>query len=144
MTLASTHRFDRFPEALARRMIDWAAALSAEPVRLRLDRLSGCALPARDHKSSIAVRPARRPPGLSDISRRLSEPLERAGMLREGWSFNPHVTLLYWQGHAFEQPIEPIRWEATDFVLIYSVVGMTRHIELGRWPLDRRQRAFGF
>jgi 2'-5' RNA ligase len=51
------------------------------------------------------------------------------------WSntdFNPHVTLLYDACEVEEQPIEPICWTVSEFVLIHS---MHRHTHLARWPL---------
>jgi 2'-5' RNA ligase len=61
-----------------------------------------------------------------------------AAMMRNGlkqWakaSFNPHVTLLYDACNVEEQPIEPISWTVSEFVLIHSMHG---HTHLARWPL---------
>jgi 2'-5' RNA ligase len=50
-------------------------------------------------------------------------------------SFTPHMTLSY-NGHpTAEQPIDPIRWTATELVLIDSHVGKTFHEPKGCWPL---------
>ncbi len=49
--------------------------------------------------------------------------------------FTPHLTLLYSPQKRDEQRVEPIRWTATEFVLIRSFVKQSRQIELGRWPL---------
>jgi len=46
--------------------------------------------------------------------------------------FNPHVTLLYDARKVEEQPIVPICWTVSEFVLIRSERGHTR---LARWPL---------
>jgi RNA 2',3'-cyclic 3'-phosphodiesterase len=51
------------------------------------------------------------------------------------WSntdFNPHITLLYDACKVEEQPIEPISWTVSEFVLIHSMDG---HKPLARWPL---------
>jgi 2'-5' RNA ligase len=50
-------------------------------------------------------------------------------------AFTPHVTLLYDGQLVLEQPIQPITWTAHEFVLVHSLLGQTRHIPLGRWPL---------
>jgi RNA 2',3'-cyclic 3'-phosphodiesterase len=50
-------------------------------------------------------------------------------------SFTPHVTLAYDPQEAAEQAIEPIRWIVNEFALVHSLIGKTRHIVLGRWPL---------
>ena len=50
--------------------------------------------------------------------------------------FNPHVTLLYDRALAPEAPVEPVSWTVSEFVLIHSLLGQTRHIVLGRWALQ--------
>jgi 2'-5' RNA ligase len=45
------------------------------------------------------------------------------------------MTLLYDSRVVRERPIEPIRIDVQDFVLVHSLVGRRRHIELARWPL---------
>ena len=61
----------------------------------------------------------------------------RAGLQgpRANAKFAPHVTLLYDSQGVPEQTVEPIRWIAHDFVLVHSLIGQTKHIHLGRWPL---------
>ncbi len=50
--------------------------------------------------------------------------------------FKPHVTLLYEKGVAVpEHPVAPVEWTAHEFVLVHSLLGQSRHIPLGRWPL---------
>ena len=51
-------------------------------------------------------------------------------------SFTPHVTLLWADRCVEENPIAPVEWQVTDFVLTLSLEGLSRHIHLGRWPLD--------
>lgn len=62
----------------------------------------------------------------------------RAGLQgpRANAKFAPHVTLMYDPQAVTEQAIEPIRWTAQDFVLVHSLLGQTKHIHLGRWPLQ--------
>jgi 2'-5' RNA ligase len=61
----------------------------------------------------------------------------RAGLQgpRSTAKFAPHVTLMYDSQGVPEQAVEPIRWSAHDFVLVHSLLGQTRHIHLGRWPI---------
>ena len=58
-------------------------------------------------------------------------------------SFRPHVTLLYDDKYVAPHPIPPIGWAVNELVLVHSVVGKSRHIVLGRWPLQSRQMDFG-
>jgi len=50
-------------------------------------------------------------------------------------SFTPHMTLLYDRERMPVQAVEPLAWTAREFVLVHSLLGQTRHIVLGRWPL---------
>jgi RNA 2',3'-cyclic 3'-phosphodiesterase len=47
----------------------------------------------------------------------------------------PHVTLLYDKRVVDEQPIEHISWTVREFVLVRSLRGRTRHIDVARWQL---------
>ena len=52
-------------------------------------------------------------------------------------SATPHMTLLYDRRHSIaEQAIDPIGWHASEFVLVRSHVGLSRHETLGAWPLS--------
>jgi RNA 2',3'-cyclic 3'-phosphodiesterase len=55
---------------------------------------------------------------------------------RANTKFAPHVTLMYDPVGVAEQTVEPIRWTAQDFVLVHSLLGQTKHIHLGRWPVQ--------
>jgi RNA 2',3'-cyclic 3'-phosphodiesterase len=61
----------------------------------------------------------------------------RAGLQgpRANAKFAPHVTLMYDSQGMAEQAVEPVRWTAHEFVLVHSLLGQTRHIHLGRWPI---------
>jgi RNA 2',3'-cyclic 3'-phosphodiesterase len=62
--------------------------------------------------------------------------LTRSELLCRGHTIStPHVTLLYDKRVVDEQPIEPISWAVREFVLIRSLRGQTRHIDLARWQL---------
>ncbi len=61
--------------------------------------------------------------------------LGRAGF-RMARSYTPHVTLLWADRPVQANPIAPIHWTVRDFALVLSVVGQSRHIHVGRWPLQ--------
>jgi len=68
----------------------------------------------------------------------LSLAMAKTGRLlgeRVASSFTPHVTLLYDGRVVTERLVEPIRWTVREFVLVRSLLGKTRHIVIGRWPL---------
>jgi 2'-5' RNA ligase len=49
--------------------------------------------------------------------------------------FTPHVTLVYDDREVAQRPVDPIGWTVNEFVLVHSLIGQTKHIVLGRWPL---------
>jgi len=55
--------------------------------------------------------------------------------LKAASAFTPHMTLSYGPQPVPMQPIEPIRFQATDFVLIHSRLGLTQYEVIDRWPL---------
>lgn len=132
LTLGVTEDFDTLPEMVVRRMRAIGDATALDPLPVRLDRIVGS-------NRSIALRPGRIIAPLALLARQLGSDLRRAGLLRSGWEFSPHLTLVYRNGMPFQQPVDPIGWQASDFVLIHSLIGATRHIDLARWPLASRQ-----
>ncbi|MGK9052033.1 2'-5' RNA ligase family protein [Neorhizobium petrolearium] len=51
--------------------------------------------------------------------------------------FRPHMTTIYGrQGVPLMKISQPLNWTATEFLLIYSHHGESRHEEFGRWRLD--------
>ena len=77
--------------------------------------------------------------GLAELiafQRALGLAMAGAGLGRQvARSFTPHVTLLYDPLLVTEAGIPPIRWTVTEFVLIHSLIGQTRHVPLARWTL---------
>jgi 2'-5' RNA ligase len=82
---------------------------------------------------------------LRQFQRTLATTMEAAGIghqIRK--RFNPHVSLLYCQQHVVREPIAPIRWRVDELVLIESLVGHGKHIDVGNWPLRSRQMSFSY
>lgn len=132
VTLGISDDFAERPAAVVDRLLAIGDAVDAEPFALSLDRLSG-------NGRTIALRPSRTPPGLTALHRQLDAQMRYWNVRRPGWSFNPHMTLLYRPHQEFIRPIEALAWEAAELVLIHSLVGRNQHRALGRWPLERRQ-----
>ncbi len=66
----------------------------------------------------------------------LAASLEKAGFAGASKAqFTPHLTLLYDGHRVMERPVEPVSWTVREFVLVHSVLGRTRHVVLGQWPL---------
>lgn len=73
--------------------------------------------------------------GLFMLAEALGEALHRVGFARPPPAWTPHMTLLYDRIPVPEQPVEPIRWRVRELVLVRSLVGQSRHVILGRWPI---------
>lgn len=50
-------------------------------------------------------------------------------------SFTPHMTLAYEPQVVERHDIRQIAWMVNELVLVHSLLGQTRHLVLGRWPL---------
>lgn len=50
-------------------------------------------------------------------------------------SYRPHVTLGYDSREIAARPVEAVRWDVAEFVLIHSRQGASRYEVLGRWEL---------
>nr|WP_294334158.1 2'-5' RNA ligase family protein [uncultured Sphingomonas sp.] len=137
MTLAITNDYPQLPLAAIDRLRAIGSGLMASPVPLRLDQLSAS-------RGSVALRPARRIGALAALTGTLGRRMAATGLLRDQWRCRPHVTLLCRSAVPFTRTIDPICWTATESVLIHSIVGEHRHIELDRWPLIERQGSFDF
>ena len=71
--------------------------------------------------------------------------MHELGIGAAGHRYMPHVTVLDgWRG-IVEEAVEPVRWTATEFVLLHSLRGRREPVVLGRWALGKgidRPRGF--
>ena len=71
---------------------------------------------------------------LKSFRRSLAAAMARRGLTFLGrGAFTPHVTLLFDDRAAEENPFGPIGWIVRDIVLVHSQRG---HAHLARWPLQ--------
>jgi 2'-5' RNA ligase len=128
--LAITADFAVPQPVLVDAMLRAGASVRAGPFDLVLDRLSAS-------PDSIALRPARVVPDLRALGTAIVRAMTGEGIaLRPGWRFNPHMTLCYRKGRPFARAVQNAGWPVTEFVLVHSLVGATRHEIPGRWPLE--------
>ncbi|MGN6819221.1 MAG: 2'-5' RNA ligase family protein [Sphingomonas sp.] len=117
------------PERLVERLIAVGNDIDMPGFLLSMGRVVGTT-------QSVALRPSGRSTGLSLLQRAIRERVADAGLSsREGWTFNPHMTLGYHAGAAFARAIDPIKWQVEELVLVLSHVGETRHDIVSRWEL---------
>jgi RNA 2',3'-cyclic 3'-phosphodiesterase len=117
------------PGRLVAAAVDAAATVGAAPFEVTFDRaLSFLGWPrprvlCGDNHDLRAFRNA------------LGEAIAHAGLGRVKPQWTPHVTLLYDAQGIEEHAIAPINWTVREFVLVHSLRGEGRYIQLGRWPL---------
>jgi 2'-5' RNA ligase len=132
MTLFITEDFESEPPALRDQMCAALDKVRAEAFDVGLHKIG--------HRGGSLV--PSRAPALRRFQKSVADALAGSGViLRKEWAFNPHVTLGYHPQPAFAgQPIDPILWRATEFVLIHSLLRLTMHRTLGVWPLIEQPR----
>jgi len=66
----------------------------------------------------------------------LVERLVAHGLAAPEHGYEPHLTLRYDKRPAPVWPVDLAGWIASEFVLVKSPQGLTRHDVIGRWPLQ--------
>ena len=61
--------------------------------------------------------------------------IDHRAPLMLGTTPEPHITINYRGDRLGNRKIDPISWTVEEMLLIESIVGQTRHIVHGRWPL---------
>jgi 2'-5' RNA ligase len=129
------------PADLVERALVAGASVEAAPFDVVFDRAECLG----SEGGLVALTASRGTGSLQRFQRALAGAMADAGIGRYvRSSFRPHVSLVYGDRQIERQAIAPIRWTVNELVLIHSVVGQSRHIVLGRWPLQTRQLDFGW
>lgn len=129
LTTVIVNDHEIFPATIAERMCLVGDAIAANRFPIVLDQV------VASHRS-VAMVPSERLNGFHAFQRQLARRMMRAGLgQRLNWRFSPHLTLLYWHGAPLREWTDALSWTATEFVLIHSLLGLTRHEVLARWPL---------
>ena len=137
VTLALTEDRARADDALVAALRRAGDAVRAAPFDLLLDRLS-------HGSATVALRPGRTSPPLQALQAGIAGAMAREGIaMRADWRFSPHETLCYRKGPSHMEAIEGFVWHVRDFVLVHSLIGLTRHETIACWPLRAPVQAQG-
>jgi RNA 2',3'-cyclic 3'-phosphodiesterase len=122
--------------AVPQALIDAAMAAAATVVHPPMDVVFDRALSFAGRKAgkNAFVLCGRDTAAVNQLGKTLGLALKLAG-LRARPSGKPHMTMLYDERVIEEHAIEPVRWTASEFVLVLSHLGKTHHEWLARWPL---------
>ncbi len=122
------------PAATVETAIDAAAALRTAPFDVRFDEV--VTFSGNPQRRPLVLKASAGNDALHAFREHLGRELLKVGLGRcVTRTFEPHVTLAYATQGVAAEPVEPIVWRATEFVLIHSLLGQTRYIPLGHWPL---------
>jgi 2'-5' RNA ligase len=134
VSLHAVGAYDGLPNFIVERAYEAGAMVSTPPFPLVFDRVMS--FDNKQRKRPLVLLPGYDLPRLFTLHHALGQAMKRARVGRNVRPhFAPHMTLLYDRRMVRERPIEPIRMNVQDFVLVHSLVGQTRHIELARWVL---------
>lgn len=122
------------PNGVATAAREAAGQVAAAPFEVVFDRAASFA--SRPGNNPFVLQGGEALGPLRAFQQSLGEALKRVGLGKWVKAYTPHVTLLYDNVVVEEQPVEPVRWTVSEFVLIHSLLGRTQHIALGRWPLN--------
>ena len=136
LSLHAVWRYDGLPNFIIERAYEAAAMVSTSTSSFPLVFDRAVSFDNKRGKRPLVLRPGYDLVRLSALHDVLGRAMKRAGIGRHVVShFTPHMTLLYDARTVQERPIAPIRMDVHDFVLVHSLVGQSRYIELARWPL---------
>ena len=129
ITLDLVNDLGTVSDGILRRLLAAGSLVDAAGFIVRLERIVGL-------RGWVGLRAARRSAAVNRLHGAVRSAMLGTGLQpRDGWTFNPHLTLGYPAGQPFSRAIPPIEWTAADLVLIHSHLGQTRHDIVGRWPL---------
>jgi 2'-5' RNA ligase len=133
VTLCTLRTHVAIPPGIVAAASSAAAALSVRPFAFAFDR--ALSFSGRESRPFVLCG-GENIGALVAFRQRLATALAAQGLGRfSAPGFTPHVTLGY-----DRQAIEPLavaelRWDVTEFALVHSVQGRSRHVVLDRWPL---------
>ena len=111
-----------------------AAKISVPSFRVVFDRVMCFRRSPGDW--TLVMRGDNRLTALKNLRQELGVALKKTSLGRKvKKQFTPHVTLLYDHQEVGELEVEPVSWTVSEFALVQSLIGQTKHIPLGRWPL---------
>ncbi|HET7835197.1 MAG TPA: 2'-5' RNA ligase family protein [Variovorax sp.] len=128
------HHLGALKEETVARALRAAATLDSPAFEVRFDMAMSFKSGAKKRPLVLLNREALQP--LQDFRSTLGVALSLHGVDVDDGSFTPHLTLLRDVRAVPEQSVEPVAWNAREFVLLQSLVGEGRYVALGRWTLN--------
>jgi 2'-5' RNA ligase len=134
VTLCHAGDYAGLPQQVVARACEAARRVSAAAFDVTFDR--ALSFTGRPRNRPFVLRSRTGTAGVEALQRTLGAEMKACGLGRFVRPYTPHVTLLYDTAEVVEHAIEPVIWRATEFRLVHSLLGQTRHITLGSWILN--------
>jgi RNA 2',3'-cyclic 3'-phosphodiesterase len=133
ITLQYLGQFNDVPERIVAEACDAAARVRMPPFAVMLDRV--LSFSNQEGRYPLVLLGEDGVVGLAMLYGLLGAELRKVG-LKARSGFTPHMTLIYGGGRRIgEQVVEPVCWTVCELVLVQSLIGKTKHVRLGQWPL---------
>ncbi len=131
VTLAHVGKYAGLPESVLATARRAGSRVTCAPFGVRFDQ-------AFSFNNRLVLRCSRGETGFAHLRRAITVAMAQYGFRPDRTiGLTPHVTLVY-DGLTVRPSLldEPIGWTVREFVLVHSLHGRSRHIHLGRWPLQ--------
>lgn len=126
-------QLDRISDTQIKRALLIGSRVEVPAFAATFDRLQGFNGKYGRAVVMTSSRPAR---GFFTLRKAVFGEMHLAGMeVPPSLDFAPHVSLAYQRSRIPTIPVRPVTWMVHELVLIRSLVGRSKHICLGRWPL---------
>lgn len=137
VTLAHLGDYPSLPDDIVASAREAAAQINAAPVEVTFQ--SALSFAGRQRNRPFVLQGKTGTEDVKAFQRQLGAVMKACGLGRFARPYTPHMTLLYDTAAVAEHPIEPVTWTASEFVLVHSLLGQTRHVRLGQWRFDVQQ-----
>ncbi|HZZ11667.1 MAG TPA: 2'-5' RNA ligase family protein [Paraburkholderia sp.] len=126
------------PQAKVEAAMSAAASVAMAPFSVEFDATASFA--ARPRPGPLVLRGGEGVAGLHRLHEALAgalphEDFNEHAAPRVMTSYLPHLTLAYGMPWTAGEPVDAVCWNVREFVLMHSLLGRSRHVELARWPL---------
>lgn len=133
VTLCHLGDYNGLPAEVVAKASAAASRISTAPIDVTFE--SALSFTGRPRNRPFVLQGKTGTESVKAFQRQLGTELKACGLGRFARPYTPHMTLLYDTAGVAEHPIDPITWTASEFVLVHSLLGQTRHIRLGQWQL---------
>jgi 2'-5' RNA ligase len=133
VTLSHLGDYVGLPPAIVAKAHEAASRVRAPAIDISFDRALSFA--GRERNRPFVLRNSEGASVVQAFQRELGKAMALSGLGKFVRPYTPHMTLLYDSNDISEQSIDPVTWQCTEFRLIHSMLGQTRHVTLGAWQL---------